>query len=69
MANRNLQFFGSLPFRNLSYRSIGPVVGSLKGANMATIATYKVPKVENESNVGEISIKTTSYLVANAWES
>jgi len=54
MASRSCYSFGKVPYKTLSRSSIGVRIGplnSLKPSNMATIATYKVPRVENENNV------------------
>lgn len=54
MAGRGHQLLGKLSYKALCHNSIAPRFGSLSGwkpSIMATIATYKVPKVENENNV------------------
>ena len=55
MAGRSCQSFENLS-RNCTVRSsfahFFRPLQSFKPSNMATIATYKVPKVENENNVG-----------------
>ena len=65
MASRACQLFGQFTYRSLKPRSIVPLRTSAFGAkplNMATIATYKVPKVENENNVGRQEHQLMSYL-------
>lgn len=45
---------GRASYRPIVYRSVAPFSCTPNGfspSNMATIATYKVPKVENENNV------------------
>ena len=54
MATKIVPLLGMIPSRPVSYRSIAPFSCTLNGfrpSNMATMATYKVPKVENENNV------------------
>ncbi len=54
MAGRGPQLLGKISYKSLSHSSLCSRIGLLTGlkpTNMATIATYKVPKVENENNV------------------
>lgn len=54
MAIKSGQMVGKLPYNRLFCSSVAsrpvPLTG-LTPRNLATIATYKVPKVENENNV------------------
>ncbi len=55
MAGRGPQLLGKISYKSLSHSALCSRIGlltGLKSTNMATIATYKVPKVENENNVG-----------------
>lgn len=55
MATKSIPLLGRIAYRPIAYRSIAPFSCAPNGfspSNMATIATYKVPKVENENNVG-----------------
>ena len=55
MASRGCQSFGQFAQTSIKLRPFVPFRTSISPAkplNMATIATYKVPKVENENNVG-----------------
>lgn len=65
MASRGCQLFGQFTYRSVKPRSIVPLRTSSFGAkllNMATIATYRVPKVENENNVGRQGRQSVSYI-------
>lgn len=63
MASNSCRLLGKLPYKTLLRGSIAPTSGPLTGlkpASIATIATYKVPKVENENNVGVQRLKPTA---------
>lgn len=54
MATKSVSLLGKLSYRPIAYRSIAFFSHTPNGSNsssMATMATYKVPKVENENNV------------------
>lgn len=60
MAIKTGQMIGKLPYNRLLCSSIASRTVPLNGLtqrNMATIATYKVPKVENENNVSAQILK------------
>ena len=65
MASRGCQSFGQVTQRSIKLppfvlfrTSISPA----KPLNMATIATYRVPKVENENNVGRQAQQWVYYI-------
>ena len=65
MASRCCQLFGQTTYRFLKPRAIVPLRTSSFGAkplNMATIATYRVPRVENENNVGRQRHQSMYYI-------
>ena len=68
MATKNISLLGKgASYRPVAYRSVVPFSCTLYGScpsTMATIATYKVPKVENENNV---SLKRPIEAIANPW--
>lgn len=57
MATKSVSLFGRVSYRPIAYRPVVPYSCIPNGfsprgpSNMATMATYKVPKVENENNV------------------
>lgn len=54
MATKGIPLLARVSYRPIAYRSVLPISCTPNGfgpSNMATIATYKVPKVENENNV------------------
>lgn len=58
MATKSLSLLGRVSYRPSAHNLIVPFSCTLNGfgspSNMATIASYKVPKVENENNVSMI---------------
>lgn len=54
MATKSLPVLGRVSYRAIPYRPVAPFACASNGfspSTMATMATYKVPKVENENIV------------------
>lgn len=54
MATKSLSLLKRVSYRAIHYRPVAPFACASNGfspSTMATMATYKVPKVENENNV------------------